>query len=133
MAQPVKVRSSALADRLCVARRDAGASATSAAAAVRAVMHASRPGVDRHVSHHAAIRRSGRPNPFPEAGMMACLATFRTAPARNGETVMAPGDREWRVEAERVRDGIPLDPDTARFPGFEPERAGAAEDKQARR
>ena len=32
--------------------------------------------------------------------------------------VMAPGDREWRVEAERERDGIPVDPETAAFLGF---------------
>ena len=32
---------------------------------------------------------------------------------------MAPGDREWQVEAERERDGVPLDPDTAAFLGFD--------------
>jgi len=54
-----------------------------------------------------------------EAGMRAYLDAVRGAPARPGETVMAPGDREWRVEAERARDGIPIDPDTAAFLGFE--------------
>lgn len=53
-----------------------------------------------------------------EAGMRAYLEALRAAPARPGETVMAPGDREWRVEAERERDGIPLDPETAAFLGF---------------
>ena len=52
------------------------------------------------------------------AGMQDYLAALRAAPARPGEAVMAPGDREWRVEAERTRDGIPLDPDTAAFLGF---------------
>lgn len=52
------------------------------------------------------------------AGMERYLDALRTAPARPGETVMAPGDREWRVEDERVRDGIPLDPDTAAFLGL---------------
>ena len=51
-------------------------------------------------------------------GMRRYLAALRAAPARPGEAVMAPGDREWRVEAERARDGIPLDPDTAAFLGF---------------
>lgn len=54
-----------------------------------------------------------------ETGMQVYLDALRGAPARPGETVMAPGDREWRVEAERARDGIPLDPDTAAFLGFE--------------
>jgi LDH2 family malate/lactate/ureidoglycolate dehydrogenase len=52
------------------------------------------------------------------AGMRAYLAALRAVPAREGEEVMAPGDREWRVEAERERDGIPLDPETAAFLGF---------------
>jgi ureidoglycolate dehydrogenase (NAD+) len=52
-------------------------------------------------------------------GMARYLGALRAAPARSGEEVMAPGDREWRVEAERARDGIPLDPDTAAFLGFD--------------
>lgn len=51
-------------------------------------------------------------------GMGRYLAALRGAPARPGEAVMAPGDREWEVEAERARDGIPLDPDTAAFLGL---------------
>jgi LDH2 family malate/lactate/ureidoglycolate dehydrogenase len=62
-----------------------------------------------------------------ETGMRAYLAALRAAPARPGEAVMAPGDREWRVEAERERDGIPLDPETAAFLGFDAEAASAAE------
>jgi LDH2 family malate/lactate/ureidoglycolate dehydrogenase len=53
-----------------------------------------------------------------EDGMRRYLAALRAVPARAGETVMAPGDREWRVEAERERDGIPLDPGTAAFLGL---------------
>ncbi|WP_297970476.1 Ldh family oxidoreductase, partial [uncultured Amaricoccus sp.] len=60
--------------------------------------------------------------------MRAYLAALRTEPTRPGETVMAPGDREWRVEAERARDGIPLDPDTAAFLGF----GGRGEKEQGR-
>ena len=37
------------------------------------------------------------------AGMAAYLAALRGSPAREGEALMAPGDREWRVEAERER------------------------------
>ena len=46
------------------------------------------------------------------AGMEHYLASLRNSPSRDGATVLAPGDREWR-EAERRRvDGIPLDPAT---------------------
>ena len=42
------------------------------------------------------------------------LGSLRAAPtAADGGLAMVPGDREWRVEAERERDGIPLDPVTA--------------------
>ena len=48
--------------------------------------------------------------------MRTYLEALRAVPAiPGGGPVMAPGDREWRVEAERRRDGIPIDPDTARF------------------
>ena len=53
-----------------------------------------------------------------ESGMRAYLAALRASPAREGEEVMAPGDREWRVEAERERDGIPIDRQTAAFLGL---------------
>ena len=53
-----------------------------------------------------------------EAGMTAYLAALRAAEPRPGAAVMAPGDREWLVEAERGRDGIPLDPETAAFLGL---------------
>jgi LDH2 family malate/lactate/ureidoglycolate dehydrogenase len=54
-----------------------------------------------------------------EDGMRRYLAALRASPARPGEEVMAPGDREWRVEAERERNGVPLDPETAAFLGFQ--------------
>lgn len=66
-----------------------------------------------------------------EAGMQAYLAALRAAPARAGETVMAPGDREWRVEAERARGGIPLDPDTAAFLGLDRARTGVTVARKA--
>ncbi|WP_414472710.1 Ldh family oxidoreductase [Microvirga sp. M2] len=49
-------------------------------------------------------------------GLMAqYLAGLRASPAKTGEPVLAPGDREWLTLAERSRTGIPVDPDTARF------------------
>ncbi|WP_019997615.1 Ldh family oxidoreductase [Aureimonas ureilytica] len=54
-----------------------------------------------------------------EAGMSAYLAALRASPAVEGAgPVMAPGDREWAVERERLAQGIPIDPDTAAFLGF---------------
>lgn len=50
------------------------------------------------------------PRPVYDAGMAAYLASIRGAPAREGKRVMAPGDREWAVEIERSRDGIPFAP-----------------------
>jgi ureidoglycolate dehydrogenase (NAD+) len=50
-----------------------------------------------------------------EAAITRYLADLRGGPARSGEQVMAPGDREWAVEAERFRDGIPVDRETAAF------------------
>jgi len=48
------------------------------------------------------------------------LAGLRGSPARPGERVMAPGDREWLVAEERVRTGIPIDLETAAFLGLAP-------------
>jgi len=53
-----------------------------------------------------------------DALMAQYLAGLRGSPARDGATVLAPGDREWQVMAERDRTGIPVDPDTARFLGL---------------
>ncbi|MEP7457083.1 Ldh family oxidoreductase [Phyllobacterium sp. SB3] len=52
------------------------------------------------------------------AGMRAYLDQLRSVPAVEGGKVMAPGDREWAVEEQRMRDGIPIDPDTAAFLGI---------------
>ena len=47
------------------------------------------------------------------------LAGLRSAPVRPGaERVMAPGDREWETVAQRQAEGVPVDPDTARFLGL---------------
>jgi ureidoglycolate dehydrogenase (NAD+) len=52
-------------------------------------------------------------------GMRAYIDALRAVPAiAGGGPVMAPGDREWQVEAERKRNGVPIDPDTAAFLGF---------------
>lgn len=45
------------------------------------------------------------------------LAGLRGAQAREGGRVMAPGDREWAELARRENEGVPVDPDTARFLG----------------
>jgi LDH2 family malate/lactate/ureidoglycolate dehydrogenase len=52
------------------------------------------------------------------AGMAAYLGALRSVPPREGGRVMAPGDREWQVEIDRARDGIPVDPTTAAFLGL---------------
>ena len=53
------------------------------------------------------------------AAMARYLAALRAVPSKaGGGPVMAPGDREWQVEAERARDGIPIDPDTAKILGL---------------
>ncbi|WMS44099.1 Ldh family oxidoreductase [Acuticoccus sp. MNP-M23] len=41
------------------------------------------------------------------------LEKLRSSAAQPGETVMAPGDREWAVADARERSGTTLDPDTA--------------------
>ena len=48
------------------------------------------------------------------AGMAAYLGAVRGA----GPDTMAPGDREWTIEAEREREGIPVDLETAAFLGL---------------
>ncbi|MGF9758922.1 Ldh family oxidoreductase [Microvirga sp. 0TCS3.31] len=48
------------------------------------------------------------------------LAALRTSAAREGQSVMAPGDREWAIEAERQHAGIPVDRETAQFLGLIP-------------
>lgn len=53
-----------------------------------------------------------------DSGLLRYLDALRGSPARPGGKTMAPGDREWAVAEERARDGIPIDPDTARFLGF---------------
>ncbi|WP_353646799.1 Ldh family oxidoreductase [Mesorhizobium sp. WSM2239] len=45
-------------------------------------------------------------------GMHRYLEMLRNSPARAGEKVMAPGDREWAQAERRARDGIPIDPET---------------------
>ncbi|MGU3400038.1 Ldh family oxidoreductase [Brucellaceae bacterium D45D] len=47
-----------------------------------------------------------------DAGMTRYLDMLRNSPAREGCSVMAPGDREWRVAEERERNGVAIDPVT---------------------
>ncbi len=44
-----------------------------------------------------------------ERSIVAYLNDLRGQPARAGEEVLAPGDREWRCQARRDVEGIPLD------------------------
>lgn len=50
-----------------------------------------------------------------DQAMRRYLAALRGTPARPGEQVLAPGDRESETGAERARAGIPVDPETAAF------------------
>jgi LDH2 family malate/lactate/ureidoglycolate dehydrogenase len=59
------------------------------------------------------------PKAFVDEGVYAAiitryLANLRAAPPAEDAAgrPMAPGDREWAVEAERARNGIPVDPDS---------------------
>lgn len=45
-----------------------------------------------------------------EQAITAYLEDLRVQPALGGEEMMAPGDREWRCQARRDAEGIPLDP-----------------------
>ncbi|MBX4867257.1 Ldh family oxidoreductase [Rhizobium bangladeshense] len=47
-----------------------------------------------------------------DAAMTRYLDTLRNSPAREGFKVMAPGDREWAVAAQRQKAGVELDPVT---------------------
>jgi len=46
--------------------------------------------------------------------MVRYLANIRAAVPADGATgrPMAPGDREWAVETERLKNGVPVDPDS---------------------
>jgi LDH2 family malate/lactate/ureidoglycolate dehydrogenase len=46
------------------------------------------------------------------------LESLRGSRVREGGRVMAPGDREWEEMDRRKAEGIPVDPDTARFLGL---------------
>ncbi len=55
-----------------------------------------------------------KPDAFVEEGTFArglanYLTDLRAQPATQGSQVMAPGDREWRCQAQRDAEGIPLD------------------------
>lgn len=47
-----------------------------------------------------------------EKGMRRYVKTIRTSPARAGASVMAPGDREWKIAHHRDAHGVELDPAT---------------------
>ena len=48
-----------------------------------------------------------------EAGMARYMDTLRSSPVREACRVMAPGDREWQVAAQRRAEGVTLDPATS--------------------
>ncbi|HSP31336.1 MAG TPA: Ldh family oxidoreductase [Halomonas sp.] len=65
----------------------------------------------RGVGHFFLVMK---PDAFVEEGTFArgladYLADLRAQPATHGAQVMAPGDREWRCQAKRDAEGIPLD------------------------
>ncbi|MBD9388097.1 Ldh family oxidoreductase [Agrobacterium sp. AGB01] len=47
-----------------------------------------------------------------DSGMQRYLQVLRTSPTREDCKVMAPGDREWLVAAQREREGVTVDPST---------------------
>jgi LDH2 family malate/lactate/ureidoglycolate dehydrogenase len=58
-----------------------------------------------------------RPDAFVDradfnAGIRRYVTTLRASPARAGQRVLAPGDREWVEADRRESDGAPLDPGT---------------------
>lgn len=52
------------------------------------------------------------------AAMLRYLSSLRGSSAREGGTVMAPGEREWLEMDDRIARGIPVDPDTVAFLGL---------------
>ena len=50
--------------------------------------------------------------PLVQAGMLRYLTLLRNSKPRDGQRVMAPGDREWETALKRRKEGIPLDPIT---------------------
>src|ERR687885_2524754 len=79
MTETVRVDAVALEASTLAALSRAGADEASAAAATRAMMHASRLGIDSHgvrlVAHYAKVLQTGRVNPRPT------LQVRRTGPA----------------------------------------------------
>ncbi|MFC3282156.1 Ldh family oxidoreductase [Litchfieldella rifensis] len=66
----------------------------------------------RGVGHFFLVMR---PDAFTDratyqASMRDYLDDLRAQPAQPGAEVLAPGDREWRCQARRDAEGIPLDP-----------------------
>jgi ureidoglycolate dehydrogenase (NAD+) len=53
-----------------------------------------------------------------EVVMAQYLAALRASPSQPGVQALAPGDREWRTEADRLVEGIPVDRDTAAVLGL---------------
>jgi LDH2 family malate/lactate/ureidoglycolate dehydrogenase len=47
-----------------------------------------------------------------DASMKRYRNALRASPVRGSDQVMAPGDREWAEAEVRMRNGIPLDPET---------------------
>jgi ureidoglycolate dehydrogenase (NAD+) len=52
-----------------------------------------------------------------DAAMTRYVGALRSVPAVAGERVLAPGDREWEVDANRAG-GVPVDPDSAAYLGL---------------
>jgi len=64
----------------------------------------------RHLGHFFIVIDPARfiPTAIYEAAMRAYLSDLRSQPTREGGKLMAAGDREWQVEAERREHGIPI-------------------------
>lgn len=72
-------------------------------------------GTPRNVGAFVMALKPGAFGPEAEfdAAMRRYRDTLRNSRPAEGEMVMAPGDREWKVAQDRRRDGIPIDPATA--------------------
>jgi len=125
----ILVSEHSLEGRTFAALRDAGADERSARAATRAMMHASRLGIDSHgvrlTPHYARVLRSGRVNPHPKLESRRTAAASAVVDADNGlghpaayagmelagelakETGIAPGlfNAHWTPLYERLTVG----------------------------
>ena len=74
----------------------------------------------RNMGHFVMVIDPGKFVGAPLFGLaiQSYLTALRGAQIRTDGRVMAPGDREWEEMDRRDREGVPIDPDTAKFLRF---------------